>query len=350
MRFLEQQFIEQLNAEVDSASGFVIIGDTPFTPESILRSDPAAYNEAFQRWKSAEWLPNVLSKADEIIDKYNNAERFYDLVRAIERESVMPFIGSGMSNPSGFPLWKEFLLILRKNSKLPLEELEEILLTGDYELAASAILANLTIRLFNEQIEHTFRVKGIDEIKGAVRYLPELFRNSVITLNYDNVLETLYHSNGNTFSNSLYGDRIADFRRLNSKGERCLVKFHGDLFDPRARVLTKEEYEGFYLKNERNKETLIQLFKTQTILFLGCSLLQDRTMQLFEEIAKVDEDIPRHIAFLKAPDDEELLIEREHFLTDRSIFPIWYDCESDNCHDECVEALFVKILNELGKI
>ncbi len=70
-------------------------------------------------------------------------------------------------------------------------------------------------------------------------------------------------------------------------------------------------------------------------------------MQIFKDIVDADPDVPRHFAFMKYP-DEATRVAREHFLTERSIFPIWYECETDNCHDECVEALVVKILYDLG--
>jgi len=39
-------------------------------------------------------------------------------------------------------------------------------------------------------------------------------------------------------------------------------------------------------------------------------------------------------------------VEREHFLTERNIFPIWYDGD----HSTDVEALLVALMDDLGKL
>lgn len=347
MKFLLDQFRTRTTALVD-LDGNIVIEGSYFDPGDVLgRLDPTAFDAAYEDWKNYTWLPEVLRRAEDVLDRFNNRERFFDLVDAIRKDAVVPFVGSGMSNPTGFPLWGAFLKLLCGLSHLPEEELESILQTGDFEQAASAIQAKMTKRLFDEQIEHTFRIREISQIRGAVRYLPHIFKKDAITLNYDNILELVFQDNEVTFNQVLAGGDIPNFRRLSTNGERCLIKFHGDRARPETRVLTAEEYERVYVKDERVRESLIELFRNSRLLFLGCSLTIDRTMNVFKEIADRDPDTPRHIAFLKYSDDGTR-VARENFLTERSIFPIWYECDSDNCHDEKIEALLVKIMNELG--
>ena len=45
--------------------------------------------------------------------------------------------------------------------------------------------------------------------------------------------------------------------------------------------------------------------------------------------------MPKHFAFLPSPESEENRIEFEYFLTDKGIFPIWYEPP----HDEALMAL-----------
>ena len=45
--------------------------------------------------------------------------------------------------------------------------------------------------------------------------------------------------------------------------------------------------------------------------------------------------MPKHYAFLVKPSDNGERIERENFLTERGIYPIWYDLP----HDEALMAL-----------
>ncbi len=45
--------------------------------------------------------------------------------------------------------------------------------------------------------------------------------------------------------------------------------------------------------------------------------------------------MPRHYAFLREPDNDVERIDRENFLAQENIFPLWYDSP----HDEAIMAL-----------
>ncbi len=200
-------------------------------------------------------------------------------------------------------------------------------------------------QLFNECFESIFTIKPTQKIDGAVRLLPFLFETVVITTNFDPILEQVYESQEKAFQEILHGAAVGDFRRKYVSGSRCLLKLHGKHDVTHGRVLLKHEYEGFYEPGCNGREELSLIFRRGGLLFLGCSLLQDRTMSLLKEIADADTNMPRHFALLQRP-EEEMLLEREHFLTERSIFPIWYDGD----HDCDVEALLVCLMEDLGKL
>ena len=344
MDFLEKQFLEQLSATIDEQNNTVLVSEVPFTPEQILRTDPDGYKEAFRRWKYEDWLPTKLQLADEILNLDNNKERYRYLIEALGRDNVTPFIGSGMSSPSGKPLWKSFLEKMCEISTSDRNTFARLLQEGRYEDAASLILSNMPPQLFNEQLEHTFRVKSPEEINGAIRYIPLVFKRTVVTLNFDNLLEVLFDSIGNRFNPIVAGERIRHFRNFDSTNH-CLLKLHGDYAEPDSRVLTNEEFEASYAPDSTIRENLSLLFRTRKLLFLGCSLENDRTSNLFEELVATDTNAIRHCALLRLPEPERKL-EREHCLARRNIFPIWYD----GGHDESIEALLVKILNDLNAL
>jgi hypothetical protein len=68
-------------------------------------------------------------------------------------------------------------------------------------------------------------------------------------------------------------------------------------------------------------------------------------MALLKEVADADKNMPRHYAFLQRPKASKI-VEREHFLTERNIFPIWYDGD----HSTDVEALLVGLMEDLNKL
>src|SRR2546422_985555 len=126
MHHLRAMFEEQLEIRIEK-DGSAMIGGTPFTPASILRSDQTAYETEFNAWLSDRWLPDQEERLDEILSQHGNHKRFNDLCMAIKNGQVVPFVGSGMSVPTGLLIWSDFLRSLRKYSKLPHEELEALL-------------------------------------------------------------------------------------------------------------------------------------------------------------------------------------------------------------------------------
>lgn len=178
-----------------------------------------------------------------------------------------------------------------------------------------------------------------------MRLLPFLFESIVITTNFDPILEQTYDSGEKAFQEILHGTAVGEFRRKYINGSRCLLKLHGKQDATHGRVLLRHEYDGFYQPGSNGREYISLIFRRGGLFFLGCSLCQDRTMVLLKEIADADKNMPRHFALLKRP-DEEVLVEREHFLTERNIFPIWYDGD----HSIDVEALLVGLMEDLNKL
>jgi len=124
--------------------------------------------------------------------------------------------------------------------------IEPLLRDGKFEAAVDAILAKTNKNLFNEKLEHLLRFDNSSELVGAVRLLPILFPELVVSSNLDAVLERLYEISGTPFENILTGADISSFRKLNAKGDRILLKLHGDHQKPSTRVLSCAEYDGAY--------------------------------------------------------------------------------------------------------
>ena len=111
-------------------------------------------------------------------------------------------------------------------------------------------------------------------------------------------------------------------------------------------MLGKSEYDKAYNNGSPVREELASIYRTRSILCIGCSLGPDRTVGLLAEVANSDSGMPKHYAFLKHPNDAAVLREREHFLTERDVFPIWYPNE----HDESIQALLVGMMQHLGRL
>ena len=219
-------------------------------------------------------------------------------------------------------------------------ELERLLESYQFEEAADLVASATNLRLLSERVEHDLRIDDPSLISGAVRLLPALFPNLVITTNLDDVLEHLYASCNRPFASVLAGGELAQYRSFKSPNTRFLLKLHGDCRRPAGRVLLSSEYNATYAPNSTVREELTLLYRLNNLLFLGCSLGSDRTVRLIEEVAGSDASMPKHDRFLALPNDDTTRIERENFLTERGIYPIWYSLS----HDESLTALLDGLL------
>ncbi len=244
-------------------------------------------------------------------------------------------------------MWSKFLREVRTSSKLLKRELEAYLKKGEFEQAATALLNKMPSQLFDERLEQVFLTRNTDKVAGAVRCLPEIFDGTFLTTNFDNILEVVQEgSEAGNFEGILDGSTISEFRMMRGRGHRCLLKIHGDYKRPAGRVLTDTEYDSTYAKGSAARTELEYVFGCEPLLFLGCSLSNDRTMALLKEVVENDSNTPRNFAFLSCPPTNKAKLFREHFLSERKIFPIWYDGD----HDEDIESLLFGLMRELKKI
>lgn len=347
---LVDRFERGLRAEVIEDGSIIRFGSIELTAVNVLRSDEVAYNGHLEEWREDFWEPEQRTVVDEILKtEATNGERFKSLALAIKKNRVVPFVGSGMSMPLGYPLWKSFLQAMRRRSTLTEAGLEDTFKVG-YEEAAEAILAKMPSHLWDERFAATFGAKSPEDLSAPVQWLPVLFSESVITTNYDPVLERIYQAAGLPFDGSLSGTEVQEFRRRSGHGERFLVKIHGDHARRDTRVLTRTEYDRAYSPDSKARAELARLFTNRSLLFLGCSLAQDRTMDVLLDLAQKDADMPHHYALLPAPSSESDRLAREHFLAERMIFPIWYKAETPSEHNASLEAFLGILALESGKL
>ena len=334
---LRKLFEEQLRFRLRNGTEIedvVRIGTAEFLPLEIL-TEFHIYEEVFASWLNDEWKPQQAELREGILNHPGNRNRYLDLNDAVNRQQVVPFVGSGMSVPSGLPTWSAFLFNVREFTSCNLSDLEELISSSSFEEAADLLASSTNPRLLAERVEHNLSVRDSAVISGPIALLPRLFSNLVVTTNLDNVLERLYELCEMSFGHILSGVRLADYRQLNGPKERFLLKLHGDCRKPEDRVLLSKEYEASYALGSTVHNELTLIYRQNNLLFLGCSLGRDRTVRLIEWVASEDRQMPKHYAFLAKPDNDANRIEREGFLTERGIYPIWYDLP----HDEAIMAL-----------
>ncbi|MBV2134073.1 SIR2 family protein [Pseudomonas sp. MAP12] len=336
MEFWRPKYHEYLNSEGD----IEIIGST-FQRSRILKElEPETYQLSFEDWVE-ERKSSLRDLANQVLAAHDNANRFSALKKAYSSRNVIPFLGAGLSIPSGYPGWTKFLWDLQIESHVNADELESLLNDGDYEGAAQLIHDDLGPALFNKQLQECFDRNCI--ATGAINLLPFVFPGSnVITTNFDKLLESVFRGQDQGFDQPISGGNLGEALRIINAGGRYLLKLHGSCETVANRVLLREEYEQAYGDAGIVARFFSRFLFGKSLLFVGCSLLTDRTLRTMEQVVTAEgaHTLPQHYAFLELKDGVDR-VERKKALARANIFPIWYP---EGEHDESIEALLLALM------
>lgn len=336
MEYLREIFHQELLNEI----GEIEIRGFPFLPDIILRKlEPQGYEDSFSEWLEQRKQEN-LERAKEILETHKLQQRFSALKELFNRDSVIPFVGAGLSTTSEYIGWTAFLRTIWHETDYPECDFEALLTSGHYEEAAQILYDCLPNGAFLEQVESYFDCNN--SLRGVVQRLPFIFKNAVITTNFDSVIKRCYEQINSPFEEELLGKEAINFPKLLGGNKKVLVKLHGKASSSHNRVFTKSEYDSHY-SNSEELRNVIKALTTKSLLFLGCSLTVDRTIQAIKDIVQEQgiESVPRHYAFLKLrPEDNK--IQRSKQLNEANIYPIWYEDD----HEQCVEALLELLAEE----
>lgn len=338
MDFLAPLYDEELN----SAGDVEIVGST-FQRSRILNElEKVTYDVAFQEWVELR-RQSMLDRANQILSMYDNRNRFNELKSAFRGPGVVPFIGAGMSMPSGYPGWTTFLWDMQAESHVSADDLNNLLSNGEYESAAQLLYDDLGPVLFNRQLQECYAQSK--KILGAVHFLPLVFPSTnILTTNFDFVLEDLFRNKDQGFDQVIFGNSLPEVLRLFHIKTRMLVKIHGTCNIVANRVLLRSEYERAYADAGSVKSFFSRFMFAKSLFFLGCSLTTDRTLKAMEEVVNEEgaSTLPSHYAFLELK-ASQARVTRKKMLAKANILPIWYP---ENEHDESVEALLIALMED----
>jgi kumamolisin len=241
---------------------------------------------------------------------------------------VIPFVGAGMSISFGFPSWSGFLLDQAAKAGAQ-EPIELLLSTGKYEEAAERLLKARGYLAFNDAIDNTFGPRRLGKVRfrGAVSILPQIAPGPVITTNFDHVLEEAFKQSGKEFQKVVTGVKPDLAAGALYQNRRFLLKIHGDSEESSERILTLQDYDDRYgspVDLSRPLPTLLnQMLLSRPLLFVGCSLNQDRTVNVLGSVVRNIRSLV-HYGILEQPAARDQFLQRAQFVSDHNIRPIWY--------------------------
>ena len=288
----------------------------------------------------------------EIMDFYpgHNKSVYEDLKKDYQRGGLIPFIGAGLSVFCGYLGWPKVLeqlagFVYDKDTKAKILKMIE---DGELLLAAQEICEHYP-RMPKElqKIIDYNKIKNCDLSVlhvSAAYALPYLFRSgTVMTTNFDRVLEEVYdrcHAKFEKIVSPYEPDILAQVRQ---NSPHCLFKLHGDIgpeiHDIGKLVFTQTQYDAAYDSDGQLMQELSQWFQNRRLLFLGCSLLKDRTMEVLQQVMAKNPGLDHYAILACRPED---IGKRSRELGDLGISPIFYPMDK---HD-AVRVVLERLLEE----
>jgi hypothetical protein len=245
----------------------------------------------------------------------------------LEEGAVVPFVGAGLSVEGGFPTWKEHLRQQGRTAGIDPRHIDLLLENGQYEDIIEEIENSLGRDVFIQEIRDVFSKTG--EITNTTLRITELFNDTIITTNYDRLIEQAFETG---LENAIQIINGMDPHEDPSIDRVTIIKLHGDIKNPARCIFSKNQYDQAYGNEELDSalpiyKLLSYHYRTSNLLFLGCSLNNDRTIQVFQAVKNEigDADKPQHFSIEQAPENEKDIVRRNAYLLNLGITAIWFE-------------------------
>lgn len=261
----------------------------------------------------------------------SNESAYHQLLSLVRKNAtVIPFVGAGFSVASGCPTWSDYIVAQAIRSGMNEDEVKARLLAGEHEALMDEVIQGLGLDVFQRDFRMQFEGGKIAPALSPSTELIDLFDECYITTNFDRVLDHC-HRDEHPFDEKVVGtDDTGRFLKAIYQSEKYLLKLHGNIDEQRDRILTQAEYNDGY--GDRGIDfklpiprTLERVFNSFTVLFVGCSLIADRYLDVLKlAYESAPNLLPNHFALIVAPEDDDMLLERDRYLASCGITPIWF--------------------------
>ncbi|PCJ51084.1 MAG: hypothetical protein COA74_01070 [Gammaproteobacteria bacterium] len=350
------EYFEDFNDWLDSSEALTLreeynVNGISQPSKALFAGDKESYDVAFKKYRT-ERRHEVLNEhylCDQFAGDHwfkRNLSRFDQLVERMNAGEVVPFLGAGLSVAGGFPTWSTHLKQQAKTAGINQQDVEELLSQGAYEQVLEKIENERNRDVFIQEIKDVFSVTG--KIAGSTFLLSELFHDTIITTNYDQLIENAF----DTGVEKPY-QIISSNNALETPDPDCvtIIKLHGDIKSPAQCILSKNQYDDAYGNDEIDltlpiPKLLDYYYRNSNLLFLGCSLNNDRTVQVFKAIKEnmaEDYEGARHFSIEQSPEELDELENRNAYLAALGITAIWFE----KGQYDCVEAMLRLARNEI---
>lgn len=187
------------------------------------------------------------------------------LAQAARSDRLLLFVGSGVSS---LPSWLELVGAL--NGGKPH--------SSDYPAEFSRYVERNGMRALHDFLERKLGKRPAD-VEEQIRLLLETRSTAIVSTNCDHIIETAADHLGVPLKIFAEDSDLADFH---STPCLRLVKLHGDLDRKESLVFTEEQYKDLPRTKPALIRTVVELFNSSRVLFLGFSMADPDFRQLME--------------------------------------------------------------------
>ena len=258
------------------------------------------------------------------------------MLKAVQSNKCILFVGSGLSVAAGYPGWKELVDKLLKEVKdiYPDRELgmETYAKSGDLltlaEFARSKLGKHRYASVLTEVFEKPIKPHKNHEIIAKTKY------RALITTNYDRLIETSFTFQRGWIPKIFTSDSIASLATALFEPSFFIYKLHGDIVSPRTIILTTQDYDRMALQSLHVRTFLQATFLNYTIFFIGYSLSDPDFQLVLKELTLIFEGYtPTHYALIPNPEE----FTSEHLMERMNIRAISYNPKDE--HVQMTELL-----------
>lgn len=262
--------------------------------------------------------------------KPEHTQFYEDVITALQSNSMAVFAGAGLSKSAGFVDWKGLLRTIATDLGLDIDKENDLISIAQYnvnKIGGRSVINQKIINEFNEEVELTENHK----------ILARLPINTYWTTNYDSLIERSLRE----------AKRIADVKHsisqlnvMKPRRDAIVYKMHGDIELPNEAVITKDDYETYFVDKLPFVNALSGDLVAKQFLFIGFSFTDPNLDYILSRIRIQMRTAQRHHwYFLKRvalgdpgiATNDELIYQKakqDHFITDLKRFklqPVYID-------------------------
>lgn len=252
--------------------------------------------------------------------KYENNEVRLGAIKS-HKKNIVPFIGAGVSCGCGLLTWYELLEELAKDYFLQ-EEIKKMRELSAIEFADEIIKKTGNTAVIAHRISEIFADREIN-ISDVPYILLEEFSPLIVTTNYDDIIERASAKVSRGKITALLPCLRGQFNNAIQLNEYKLLKIHGSIEEKSSFVISSQQYDMAYQENGLVESYLRSIFSGKRVLFVGCGLEEDRTLEILKKCVEKNNELV-HYAIIPRPKEEKDYLQKNEHLMELGIYPIYF--------------------------